>query len=154
MDGIIPPNLLACLGRTDKSGVTDSFIAASAGEGKPRKFLNRVLFGIFPAKDQSHGQTQKADSCHHSQDGWDAEFTLYNRQDENTEGRSDLRDASSEAASSSNVSRCGGVTSANASASCYGPISRRPLPDDTCVEFPPDSRSALEIAYPFLPSCG
>ena len=71
-----------------------------------------------------------------------------------TPKRSDLRDASSEAASSSNVSRCGGVTSANASASCYGPISRRPPPDDTCVEFPPDSRSALEIAYPFLPSGG
>ena|SRR6266480_3030449 len=154
MDGIIPPNLLACLGRTDKSGVTDSFIAASAGEGKPRKSLDHVLFRIFAPKDQSDDQIQNTHSRHHSQYGWDAKFTIYDRQDEYTEGRFDLRHASSEAASSSNVSRCGGVTSADASASCYGPISRRPLPDDTCVEFPPDSLSALEIAYPFLPSCG
>ena len=76
MDGIFPPNLLACLGRTDKSGVTDSFIAASAGEGKPRKSLDHVLFRIFAPKDQSDDQTQNADSHHHSQDGWNAEFTL------------------------------------------------------------------------------
>jgi hypothetical protein len=76
MDGIIPSNLLACLGRTDKSGVTDSFIAASAGEGKPRKSFDHVLFRIFAPKDQSDDQTQNADSRHHSQDGWNAEFTL------------------------------------------------------------------------------
>jgi hypothetical protein len=76
MDGIIPPNLLACLGRTDKSGVTDSLIAASEGEGKPRKSLDQMLFGVFAPKDQSHDQTQDADSRHHSQDGWNAEFTL------------------------------------------------------------------------------
>jgi hypothetical protein len=60
----------------DKSGVTDSFIAASAGEGKPRKSLDHVLFRIFAPKDQSDDQTQNADSRHHSQDGWNAEFTL------------------------------------------------------------------------------
>ena len=76
MDGIIPPKLLACLGRTDKSGVTDSFIAASAGEGKPRKSLDHVLFRILAPKGQSDDQTQNADSRHHSQDGWNAEFTL------------------------------------------------------------------------------
>ncbi len=76
MDGIIPPNLLACLGRTDKSGVTDSFIAASAGEGKPRKSLDHVLFRIFAPKDQSRDQTQNADCPHHSQDGWNAALAL------------------------------------------------------------------------------
>ena len=76
MDGIIPPNLLACLGRTDKSRVTDSFIAASAGEGKPRKSFDHVLFRILAPKDQSDDQTQNADSRRHSQDGWNAEFTL------------------------------------------------------------------------------
>ena len=76
MDGIIPTNLLACLGRTDKSGVTDSFIAASAGEGKPRKSLDHVLFRIFAPKDQSRDQTQNADFPHHSQDGWNAALAL------------------------------------------------------------------------------
>jgi hypothetical protein len=76
MDGIIPPNLLACLGRTDKSGITDSFIAASAGEGKPGKSLDQMLFRVLAPKDQSHNQTQDADSRHHSQDSCDAKFTL------------------------------------------------------------------------------
>jgi hypothetical protein len=68
MDGIIPPNLLACLWRTDKSGVTDSFIAASAGDGKPRKSLDHVLFRIFAPKDEGNYQTQDADSCYHPED--------------------------------------------------------------------------------------
>ena len=54
----------------------DSFIAASAGEGKPIKSLDHVLFRIFAPKDQSDDQTQNADSRHLSQDGWNAEFTL------------------------------------------------------------------------------
>ena len=62
----MPPNLLACLGRTDKSGVTNSFIAASAGEGETIKSLDHVLFRIFAPKDQSDDQTRNADSRHHS----------------------------------------------------------------------------------------
>jgi hypothetical protein len=76
MDGIIPSNRPACLGRTDKSGVTDSFIAASAGEGKPGKSLDQMLFGVLAPKDQSHDQTQNADSRYHSQNGWNAKFAL------------------------------------------------------------------------------
>ena len=57
-----------------------------------------MLFRILAPKDQGNDQTQDADSRHHSQNGWNAEFTLQNWQDEDTEGRSDLRDASSETA--------------------------------------------------------
>jgi len=57
-----------------------------------------MLFGVFVAKDQRNNQTQNADCPHHSQNGWDAESTLYDRQDEDTEGRSDLRNTSREAA--------------------------------------------------------
>ena len=154
MDGIIPPNLLACLGRTDKSGVTDSFIAASAGEGKSRKSLDHVLLRIFAPKTKVtiRPRTLTAATIPRTAGMPNLPFKIGRTK---TPKRSDLRDASSEAASSSNVSRCGGVTSANASVSRYGSIfPRRSLPDDTCGEFRLNSRSALEIAYPFLPSCG
>ena len=34
------------------------------------------LFGVFVAKDQRNHQTQSAHRCYHSQNGWNAEFTL------------------------------------------------------------------------------
>jgi hypothetical protein len=53
-----------------------AFVATAVSSGKPKKSLDQVLFGVFAPKDQGNGQTQNADSRHHAQDGWDAEFTL------------------------------------------------------------------------------
>jgi len=63
-----------------------------------RRFSFASILRILATKDQSHDQTQNAHSRHHSQDGWHAEFTLQNRQDEDTESRSNLRNTRSEAA--------------------------------------------------------
>jgi hypothetical protein len=34
------------------------------------------LFGVFVAKDQRNHETQNAHRCYHSEDRWNAEFTL------------------------------------------------------------------------------
>jgi len=43
---------------------------------KPKKLLDQLLFRVLASKDQGNNQTQNANNCHHSQDGWNAEFTL------------------------------------------------------------------------------
>jgi hypothetical protein len=53
-----------------------AFVATAVSSRKPKKLLARMLFCILAPKEQSHDQTQNADSCHHSQDGWNAEFTF------------------------------------------------------------------------------
>ena len=53
-----------------------ALIAAAVSCGKSKKSLDCMLFLILASKDQGNDQTQNADSCHHSQDGWNAEFTL------------------------------------------------------------------------------
>jgi hypothetical protein len=67
---------LVASGRTDKKRSHGFSQAVSAGEGKPRKSADQILFGVLAPKDRSHDQTQNADSGHHFQDDWDAEFTL------------------------------------------------------------------------------
>src|SRR5450759_379449 len=63
-----------------------------------RRLAVLTLFGVLASKDQGNYQAQDADTCHHSQDGWNAELTFYDWKDKDTKGRSDFSDTSGEAA--------------------------------------------------------
>jgi len=49
------------------------------------------MFRVFAAKKQCNHKTQSIDHRHRSQHGWNSESTFQNRQNENTDRRSDLR---------------------------------------------------------------
>lgn len=58
------------------------------------------MFSVFARKKQRNHKTQSTNGRHRSQHSWNAEFTFQNRQNENTDRRSDFRYARGKAAGS------------------------------------------------------